>query len=179
GSGHIKQIFVLTHNVYFHKEVTYNPKRKDVAMNEETFWIVRKPGLASKVEKHSTNPIKTSYELLWAEVRKSGRSNLAIQNTLRRILENYFKILGGIDFDHLCAMFEGREKIICKSLCSWVHDGSHYAHDDLYITVDETMVDSYLKVFKAIFEKSGHDAHYRMMMGDSFTDGSDIEVTKA
>lgn len=179
GSGHIKQIFVLTHNIYFHKEVTYNPKRKDVAMNEETFWIVRKPGLASKVEKHSTNPIKTSYELLWAEVRKSGRSNLAIQNTLRRILENYFKILGGIDFDHLCAMFEGREKIICKSLCSWVHDGSHYAHDDLYITVDETMVDSYLKVFKAIFEKSGHDAHYRMMMGDSFTDGSDIEVTKA
>lgn len=179
GSGHIKQIFVLTHNVYFHKEVSYNPKRKDVAMNEETFWIVRKPGLASKVEKHSTNPIKTSYELLWAEVRKSGRSNLAIQNTLRRILENYFKILGGVDFDHLCAMFEGRERIICKSLCSWVHDGSHYAHDDLYVTVDDSMVDSYLKVFKAIFEKSGHDAHYRMMMGDSFTDGSDIGVTKA
>lgn len=179
GSGHIKQIFVLTHNVYFHKEVTYNSKRKDVAMNEETFWTVRKPGLKSKIEKHSTNPIKTSYELLWAEVRKSDRSNLAIQNTLRRILENYFKILGGIDFDQLSAMFEGKEKIICKSLCSWVHDGSHYAHDDLYVTVDETMVDSYLKVFKAIFEKSGHDAHYKMMMGDSSTDESDIEVTTA
>lgn len=179
GNGYIKQIFVLTHNVYFHKEVTYNPKRKDVAMKEESFWIVRKPGLESKVEKHSTNPIKTSYELLWAEVRKSERSNLAIQNTLRRILENYFKILGGVDFDQLCAMFEGREKIICKSLCSWVHDGSHYAHDDLYVTVDELMVDSYLKVFKAIFVKSRHDAHYRMMMGDSFTDGSDIAVTKA
>jgi wobble nucleotide-excising tRNase len=37
GTGHIKQIFVLTHNVYFHKEVTYNQNRKDVAMNEETF----------------------------------------------------------------------------------------------------------------------------------------------
>lgn len=179
GSGHIKQIFVLTHNVYFHKEVTYNSKRKDMAMKDETFWIDRKSGLESKIDKHPTNPIKTSYELLWAEVRKSERSNLSIQNTLRRILENYFKILGGIDFDQLSAMFEGREKIVCKSLCSWVHDGSHYAHDDLYITVDESMVDSYLKVFKAIFVKSGHDAHYRMMMGDSFTDGSDIEVTKA
>ena len=166
GTGHIKQIFVLTHNVYFHKEVTYNPKRKDVAMNEETFWIIRKPGLLSKLDKHPTNPIKTSYELLWAEVRKSDRSNLAIQNTLRRILENYFKILGGIEFDQLCAMFDGKEKLICKSLCSWVHDGSHYAHDDLYVSIDDSMVDSYLKVFRAIFDKSGHSAHYKMMMGD-------------
>lgn len=167
GTGHVKQIFVLTHNVYFHKEVTYNPNRKEVAMNEETFWMVRKPGLVSKIDKHPTNPIKTSYELLWAEVRKPERSNLAIQNTLRRILENYFKILGGIKFDQLCAMFEGKEKIICKSLISWVHDGSHYAHDDLFVSIDDSMVDTYLKVFRAIFDKSGHIAHYNMMMAEA------------
>lgn len=177
GTGHIKQIFVLTHNVYFHKEVTYNPKRKDIAMNEETFWIVRKPGLVSKLDKYPTNPIKTSYELLWAEVRKPERSNLAIQNTLRRILENYFKILGGIEFDQLCAMFEGKEKIICKSLCSWVHDGSHYAHDDLYVSIDDTMVGAYLKVFRAIFDKSGHSAHYKMMMGDAFVEDTLMAAT--
>lgn len=174
GAGHIKQIFVLTHNVYFHKEVTYNPSRKDIAMKEETFWIVRKPGLVSKVDRYLTNPIKTSYELLWAEVRKPERSNLAIQNTLRRILENYFKILGGIEFNQLCSMFEGEEKVICRSLCSWVHDGSHYAHDDLYVSIDESMVDSYLNVFRAIFYKSMHSAHYKMMMGDAFVE--DIPV---
>lgn len=170
GKGCIKQIFILTHNVYFHKEVTYNPKRKEVAMNEETFWIVRKPGQVSKLDKHPINPIKTSYELLWAEVRKPDRSNLAIQNTLRRILENYFKILGGIVFDDLCAMFDGKEKLICKSLCSWVHDGSHYAHDDLFVSIEDSMVDSYLKVFRAIFDKSGHIAHYKMMMGEGFVE---------
>ena len=178
GTGHIKQIFVLTHNVYFHKEVTYNRKRKDIAMNEETFWIVRKRGLVSKLEKHPSNPIKTSYQLLWDEVRKPERSNnLAIQNTLRRILENYFKILGGIEFDQLCSMFEGREKIICKSLCSWVHDGSHYAHDDLYVSIDDAMVDAYLKVFKAIFDKSEHSAHYKMMMGDDFVEDTSMAAT--
>ena len=171
GTGHIKQIFVLSHNVYFHKELTYNPKRPNGGMlNEESFWIVRKPGLVSKLDKHSTNPIRTSYELLWAEVRKPDRSNLAIQNTLRRILESYFKILGGIEFDELCAMFEGREKIICKSLCSWVHEGSHSALDDLYVSVDDSTVDNYLKVFRAVFEKSGHSAHYKMMMGDAFVE---------
>ena len=170
GTGHLKQIFVLTHNVYFHKEVAYNSRRKDVAMNEETFWIVRKPGRYSKVEKQSTNPIKTSYELLWAEVRKADRSNLSIQNTLRRILENYFKILGGIELDQLCAMFEGKEKLVCKSLCSWVHDGSHYAHDDIFVSIDDSMVGAYLRVFRAIFVKAGHPAHYKMMMGDAYVE---------
>ena len=167
--GHIKQIFVMTHNVYFHKEVTYNSKRPNNGkLKEESFWIVRKPGSVSKVEEHSTNPIKTSYQLLWTEVQKPERSNLAIQNTLRKILENYFKILGGIDFDQLCEMFNGKEKIICRSLCSWVHDGSHYAHDDLYVSIDDSTVDTHLRIFRKIFTKSGHAAHYRMMMGDAF-----------
>ena len=169
-AGHIKQVFVLTHNVYFHKEVTFNPKRTGKAMNEETFWVVRKADLVSRVERHDSNPIKTSYELLWAEVRRKDKSKLTIQNTLRRILENYFKILGGVDPDKLCAMFDGKEKLICKSLFSWVNDGSHFAHDDLYIAIDDATVDNYLNVFRAIFEKAEHFAHYRMMMGDAYED---------
>jgi wobble nucleotide-excising tRNase len=178
-AGHIKQIFVLTHNVYFHKEVTFNQKRTGKAMNEETFWVVRKSDLVSKVEQHDSNPIKTSYELLWAEVRRHDKSKLTIQNTLRRILENYFKILGGVDPDELCTMFEGKEKLICKSLFSWVNDGSHFAHDDLYITIDDATVDNYLKVFRAIFDKAGHLSHYKMMMGDAYADEAEAQVEMA
>ncbi|MEW8333767.1 MAG: AAA family ATPase [Candidatus Thiodiazotropha sp.] len=167
GAGHIKQVFVLTHNVYFHKEVTFNPKRHEEAMNEETFWIVRKPANVTKIERCASNPIKTSYELLWSEIRNPDRSNLAIQNTLRRILESYFKILGGVDPDEITGMFEGKEKLICKSLFSWVNDGSHYAHDDLYVSIDNSTVENYLNVFRAIFDKAGHFAHYEMMMGDA------------
>jgi wobble nucleotide-excising tRNase len=178
GSGHIKQIFVLTHNVYFHKEVTYNSKRPTKGkLKDESFWIVRKSGLESRVEEHPANPIKTSYQLLWSEVQKPERSNMAIQNTLRRILENYFKILGGIDLDQLCAMFDGKEKLICRSLCSWVHDGSHNAHDDLYVSIDDSTVDNHLRIFRAIFTKSGHAAHYRMMMGDAFVEESPVTAT--
>ena len=153
--------------MYFHKEVTFNPARRDVAMREETFWIVRKVDLLSKLEKHNSNPIKTSYDLLWSEVRRPDRSKLTIQNTLRRILENYFKILGGIDFNKICEKFDGNDKVICQSLFSWVHDGSHFAHDDFFVTIDDSMVEPYLNVFKAIFAKMGHDAHYKMMMGNA------------
>lgn len=166
-SGQIRQVFLLTYNVYFHKEVTYNSRRRKMALNEETFWLIRKSDLVSKVEKQTTNPIKTSYELLWSEVRNPNRSKLTIQNTLRRILENYFKILGGLDLDDLCSKFEGKNKVIANSLVCWMHGGFHLANDDLYQTVDDGMVEGYLRVFRAIFDKSGHLAHYKMMMGDA------------
>ena len=173
GKGQIKQAFVFTHNVYFHKEVTFQPKRdKKKKSNDETFWIVRKSDLFSKLKKYDLNPIKTSYELLWTQVRETERSKLTIQNTLRRILENYFKILGGIDPDKICERFEGKEKFICKSLFSWVNDGSHAAFDDLYESIDDTVVETYLNVFKAIFENEGHLAHYEMMMGENHADAN-------
>jgi len=167
--GSIKQVFIMTHNVYFHKEVSFCRNRSNnLPLKEETFWIVRKIGLASKLEKYDINPITTSYNLLWAEVRRVPRGSLTIQNTLRKILENYFKILGGHDFDDLCAKFYGNDKIICQSLTSWVQDGSHYANDDLYISITDTTIETYLRVFKEIFEKSGHDNHYKMMMGEKY-----------
>ncbi|MCK4794187.1 MAG: AAA family ATPase [Desulfobacteraceae bacterium] len=170
-SGHVKQVFVLTHNVYFHKEVSYNKKRRNGGKRkEETFWIVRKSNNGSILQPYNMNPIKTSYELLWMEVRNRDRSNLAIQNTLRRIIENYFKILGNVSPDDICACFEGREKLICKSLFSWVNAGSHFAHDDIYISVDEASVDKYLAIFEKIFEKTGHPGHYKMMMGEDLSE---------
>jgi wobble nucleotide-excising tRNase len=165
GTSQLKQVFLLTHNIYFHKEVTFDAKRGKECRSHKTFWIVRKVNGVSKVVGYNYNPIKTSYELLWEEVRNPKRSSLTIQNTLRRIIENYFKILGNIDTNRIIAMFEGRDQQICASLFSWLNDGSHNAHDDLYISCDESVVDRYLDVFRHIFEKSNHVEHYRMMMG--------------
>lgn len=175
GNSYIKQIFVLTHNVYFHKEISYNQKRlSDKVLNEESFWIVRKNDLLSKVSKQNSNPIKTSYELLWVNIREASvSSQVTIQNIMRRILEHYFKILGGINLDDIYKNFHGKDKIVCKSLLSWVHDGSHSVSDDLYISIDDITVENYLRLFKEIFQKSGHISHYNMMMGE------DLQVTSA
>ena len=158
GEGNIKQAFVLTHNVYFHREVTY------AAGKSPTFWMVRKHGANQKLKKSGDNPIKTSYELLWAGVRDSESSPPGtIQNTMRRILEHYFKILGGMDKYKFCEEFEGEKKTVCNSLLSWVNAGSHHVVDDLHMSTNDSD-DLYRKVFREIFEKSGHIAHYDMMM---------------
>ncbi len=164
--GSIKQMFILTHNIYFHKEVTFNSKRYNGILSEETFWLVKKKGKISYIESQTENPIKTSYELLWDEVRKDTRNNATIQNTLRRILENYFKLLGNIPLDELYKKFDGNDKMKCKALCSWINDGSHSSfNEDFYTPLDAEMIQKYLEVFKQIFQKSGHIAHYNMMMG--------------
>ena len=166
GEGNVRQAFVLTHNVYFHREVTYDGPGKS-PKNERTFWMVRKRGADQKLKKSEDNPIKTSYELLWAGVRDRESSPAGtIQNTMRRILEHYFKILGGTEYYRsLLEKFEGPEKMVCNSLVSWMNAGSHHVFDDLHMSDDSD--DLYRKVFREIFEKSEHIAHYDMMMGDS------------
>ena len=164
--GHIKQVFVLTHNVYFHKEITFNQSRTDgVARKGETFWTIRKVNGVSSVKKHDKNPITTAYDLLWSEVREPNYASQTIQNTLRRILEHYFRILGGMNNYDILDQFEGEEKLICKSLLSWVNDGSHSVPDDVFMTLDESAVEKYRNVFRKVFVKLGHLNHYNMMMG--------------
>ncbi|MCG2585293.1 AAA family ATPase [Massilia sp. TS11] len=170
GSSLIKQVFVLTHNVYFHKEVSFNNSRTDKALKDETFWVVRKPAKQSKLEKHEGNPIRTSYELLWSEVKNPSPSLLNIQNVMRRILENYFKFFGGIEPRNICASLPGKDQMICNSLLSWVNDGSHYAQDDIFVSLNQGAVGSYMKVFHLIFKLSDHEAHYKMMMGDAYVE---------
>lgn len=164
GSTSVKQVFLLTHNVYFHKEVTFRQTRGSGCLNEETFWTVRKSNGESQVSRHLSNPIKSSYELLWMEVREPNPRNLSVQNALRRILETYFKMLGGIDLDKILDPFEGNDKLACRALLSWVNDGSHSAHDDLYVAVCESTVELYLDVFRRIFEGANQIEHYNMMM---------------
>jgi len=165
----IKQVFILTHNIYFFKEVTFNRNRqKNNLLSEESFWIVKKRDTVSYIEKQTQNPIKTSYELLWSEVSSERPNPSTIQNTIRRILENYFKILGGQDVNELYKKFNGSEKIICKSLCSWINDGSHSVFgDEDYNSIDEENVQKYLDIFRKIFDKTYHISHYNMMMGIS------------
>lgn len=162
----IKQVFVLTHNVYFHKEISFNKDRPaDRTLSEESFWLVKKLQHGSVVERCETNPIRSAYELLWEDVKSENISSVSLQNTLRRILENYFTMWGGMKKDEICALFNGREKLICQSLFSWVNDGSHSIHDDLYINHGEQTNATYLQVFKDIFNKANQLGHYNMMVG--------------
>ena len=170
---HIKQILVLTHNVYFHSEVTFNPRRSGSgkALKDETFWAIRKIDDGPELKNYESNPIKSSYKLLWSEVRKAREADkptVTIQNTLRRILESYFGILGSIDSITIIKKFEGNEQVICNSLFSWMNASSHNVYEDIDMN-DNYTIKNHLDVFKEIFNKTGHSAHYEMMISEPKT----------
>lgn len=164
GGGPIKQIFVLTHNVHFHKEVSFNTRRDQRSLKDESFWVVRKIAGSSRVDFHDVNPVSSSYDMLWAELRRPPPYAPGIQNTLRRILETYFKILGGWDLSSMWERFDPTEQAVCKSLFSWVNAGSHGALDDVHLALDDSSIERYLLIFKKVFEVSNHLPHYKMMM---------------
>jgi wobble nucleotide-excising tRNase len=83
---------------------------------------------------------------------------------MRRILEQSARLLGGIALKDMENTFTGVELSACRTLMTWVHDGSHFCHDDICVSVDESGVETYLYVFRLIFERCGHEKHYRLMM---------------
>ncbi len=91
--GNIRQLILLTHNVYFHKEVSFIDGRKNPC-KKTSFWILRKNEKITSLQSFGMeNPIQSSYELLWQELKSEGiKSSLTIQNIMRRIIEKLFQI---------------------------------------------------------------------------------------
>jgi wobble nucleotide-excising tRNase len=167
GGSAIKQILLFTHNVYFHKEASYQNGRSN-GCNKTHFWILRKANNVTSIHPYEQkNPIESSYELLWRELKeRTNCSGITIQNTMRRILENYFKILGKFSDEDIVSKFENaQEQQVCQSLLHWINDGSHCLPDDLYIQAQDDAIELYLDVFKKVFYFTKHIAHYNMMMG--------------
>ncbi|HGZ9931565.1 TPA: AAA family ATPase, partial [Staphylococcus aureus] len=159
----IQQIFNLTHNIYFHKEITFLGSRERFSPNEVMYGIIRKKDNISYFNTYENNPIESSYQLMWKELNSEEMSPITSFNTMRRILEYYFNIIGGMDYEKCINKFDGIDKILCKSLISGINDGSHFISDDFVITFDEASMRNYKRVFKLVFEKLGHIQHFEMM----------------
>lgn len=162
--GRIKQIFILTHNIYFHQEVVFRGSRFNPSPNTERYFILRKVNEETKIIPFEKNQINSSYELLWREIKRADADATFLCNTMRRILEHYFSIIGRKDCSQIIDEFDGQDKLICKSLLTFINEGSHIINDDFNMSVDPDMVDKYKDIFKLIFQKAGQESHYTMMM---------------
>lgn len=167
----IKQLFILTHNLYFFKEVSFDFGMKDKEKKKLAFYTINKLSNISHISTYkTTNPIKTSYELLWDIIRQTDEDKMKydciyLQNTMRRILEYYFKMLGNNPIRTQIDEFEINERPIYKALISWINIGSHSQMEEVFYnerTVTNTEI--FLSVFKKIFEKTNQIDHYNMMM---------------
>lgn len=161
----IEQIFVLTHNRMFHKQVSTRQRRADTH-----YWMLgKRNGKTYAKDFGKENPVRGEYARLWQELKEAQRGDdrVGLQNAMRRIIEYYFVEIGGYSKhrlvpDHFAD--DEEELIIVKSLFKWADEGSHSIDDELYAEAPEVMNERYMEVFKRLFEKLGQGEHYNMMM---------------
>ena len=186
---YIKQLFILTHNVYFHREITY----KQVGYyNCTSFYMIRKNDNISTIklckrqskevpsEEENYNPVQNSYAALWDELRDI-QATIPALNVMRRILEYYFLQLCGYEGSDLREIVlerkENREKFIktveglqpdmtdyqlASSLLAYINNPNGIS-DGLNYVEDCDDVDAYKRVFEMIFEALSQSQHYKMM----------------
>ena len=166
GTNNIDQVFILTHNVYFHKEISFIDGRNKTDVNV-SFWTLHKKNEISAIQSYENrNPITTTYALLWKEIKNPDSiSNVSLQNAMRRILENFFGTVGNANFEDILKCFSSpEEQSICRSLFSWANDGSHSIPDDLEFSEDNDSSERFKKVFKDVFYNTHNQYHYDRMM---------------
>lgn len=184
----IKQIFILTHNAYFHNEVTYSYANRYEFVS---FYLIRKTENKSSIklcecqnpdcppERMNYNPVKNSYAALWEEY-KEITSGIPLMNIIRRILEYYFLQICGYEGSDL------RKRILEENKYNFTHDelgNEDYTKFDMasamlsYIAVNSSGVNDGMhyvddcmdiqqckNTFQMIFHYMGQEQHFKMMM---------------
>lgn len=163
--SNVKQLILLTHNVFFHKVVSHR-KELSVTGDEYAYWILRKSNNISSIEQYTENPIKSSYELLWKDLKSPYiTSSISKQLTMHRILDSYFCQLGGYSHESIVSTFSTTlEKNICTSLLDRNNNDAQSMSEDMYIELSSNDLDIYNSVFKKIFFNLHQEGHYNMMM---------------
>lgn len=187
----IKQIFILTHNAYFHREVSYSYVTK---YDYVSFYLIRKIGTKSMIrmcddvnpkvptERMNINPVKNSYAALWDEY-KELKSAVPLMNVIRRILEYYFLQLCGYEGSKLRQVIlvqgkaEGRfkdasgnddeEKFqLASAMLAYINASTIGMSDGKDFVEDCLNANECRNIFEMIFDAMEQKQHYDMMMGN-------------
>ncbi len=172
----VSQVFVLTHNLYFYKEVSFEKRSICTA-----FWHYRitKTNNTSEISGSYNRTVFDDYSLLWQTLKEINGNlpsdsslNIVIANTMRRVIESFVNFIG-LGKDSWGALLtqnsEEPSYYIKCSFISTINDESHKvtALDSIYfqkITNEQPQL--LFDVFKEIFISIGKE-HYELMMEET------------
>ena len=171
----IKQIFILTHNTYFHHEVTYSYEKYYKFVS---FYLIRKQGNRSFVKPMqkpdpenngkwlNVNPVKNSYAALWQEYKELD-TVVPLMNVIRRILEYYFLQICGYDGSQLrkVVLKDGEQSEYERAMLAYISSSTYgvgFYHIEEVFDVEQCR-----DAFRRIFVRMNQVQHYNMMMGSN------------
>lgn len=183
----IKQIFIMTHNAYFHREITNGYVSK---FEYVSFYLIRKLNNLSSIkycvaqnpkspsDQMNINPVKNTYAALWDEY-KADLTAVPLISVIRRILEHYFIQLCGYEGSNLSQLIlkdnkhyfvdengnEDLEKFhTASAMLSYISATQIGLSDDLHYVDDSLNVNECRETFQMLFTIMNQDQHYNKMM---------------
>jgi len=94
----IEQVFILTHNLYFYKEVSFD---KRAICTDYWHYKISKNNNTTEITGERNKTITDDYSLLWKTIKKTKENipsdasgNIAISNLMRRIIDSYVSFIG-------------------------------------------------------------------------------------
>lgn len=193
-SRSIKQIFILTHNAYFHKQISYDKLRYYEQVNS---YLITKSNNISRIllctrsNPASDNPallqnyspVQNSYAALWQEY-KEVTTSVVLKRVIRQILEYYFIQICGYErkalrdrvlskIDEILSVSEESQiaemKKEIESLLEYIYADHIGLNDGIYYFEDPQVLPSMKEAFRKIFECMDQLQHYNMMMETTFS----------
>lgn len=186
---YIKQIFILTHNTHFHKEITYDMINED-SYRYVNFYLITKVDNTSNIKlctcdskikvatKINYNPVKNSYHALWEEF-KEIKSPIPLMNVIRRILNTYFLQLcgySGKDLQQVVLYSTNAPSIfldsntlenyqLIRSMLAYLNSSSDTNFiDDISFSETAISTQQIKDAFHMIFISMNQEQHYNHMM---------------
>lgn len=186
----IKQIFILTHNAFFHKEISYDRLRYYHCVN---FYLIKKERNVSTVNlcvkkdpfskepalEHNYSPVHNSYATLWKEYNEASSPQI-LMRVVRQILEYYFIQISGYEGHSLIERILKAENVFIKTesdgsenrdllhsvnaMLRYIGSNKDGFNDGLDYIEGHEHVDSVKEAFKSIFTAMEQEQHYQMMM---------------
>ena len=156
--GNFKEVFVLTHSLYFFHELL------GLGKNKGLFRFTKSSSTNSQICTMKQDEIKNEYQTYWQVIKDHGNdraSGALLANSMRNILEHFFGFLG-----------KGK---LGKNLETLGKDGeftpflrymNRESHSNAINITDNGEIDTRLfkRAFKKVFTESGYEEHYENMM---------------
>ncbi len=171
----IAQVFILTHNLYFYKEVSFD---KRPMCTDFWHYKVNKINNKTSISGQKDKTVFDDYSMLWKTTKEikdnipqDSTLNIVIANTMRRIIESYVNFIGlGKDsWSSILNTNQNSPEYYLKcAFISTINDESHKisALDSIYyqkLSNEQPLI--LFNVFRDIFKEIGKE-HYEMLMGE-------------
>lgn len=157
-----KQVFILTHNLFFFHEMLKHLKKSD----DFSLFRITKADYSTVVTMKDTD-VQNDYQSFWLTIKDAlaGRTTASvIPNMMRNILEYYFNFVHHQDKLQQALLDLADEDTEFRALYRYVNRESHA--DAINITdFGEINPTHYVERFRQVFVKTGFEEHYDKMMG--------------